>query len=160
MSFLLIVALIILGFFLYRVLISGSGGGRSFIQFYKDHNEIRNEIQKRGGIHNVESTNIEQLKEIGYEVREYGENFVEMIKNDSNGESRVNIIHGRNGKSLKLSFCTQSGEEVINIKNKMRSSNGAIECISRNINEYLDGHFDIDEIDKEKVRSHFKVINT
>lgn len=159
MSFFLIIVLLILGWFLYRVFISGAGGGRSFVQFYKDHNEIRHDIQKKGGIHNVEYQNIKRLKEKGYKVSEYGENFVEMTRKDNNGQSNVSIIHGKGGKSLKLELYTQNGKEIISIQNKMRSSNGAIETLSRSISKYLESSVSIDKLDKEKIRSHFEDIS-
>lgn len=158
MGFFLVLVLFVLGWFLYRVFISGSGGGRSFVQFYRDQNEVRNDIQQRGGIHNVESENIEQLKNKGYKVSEYGENFVKMSMENKHGKSDISIIHGKDGKSLEIELYDKSGSEVFRSKSRMRSSNGAIDTLNRIVKSYVDRSDSTNKSDKRKLLSHFDSI--
>jgi hypothetical protein len=145
--------LLIVGWFLYRVFISGSGGNRSFVQYYKDQNEIRAKLQRSGGIHNVEQTNIKDLEQVGYEVKEYGENFVSLSRSDRYGSSEVSIIHGKNRKSVDLTFKPQSRESSeFDLQRSVRSSNGALSTLEEMVSDALT-RGDVDT--KIGMRRHF-----
>lgn len=156
MEVILLVVSAVLVWFLYRVLISGPGGKRSFLQFYRDQNEIRHDIQSKGGIHNVESRNIKDLESQGYGISGYGENFVELEMNNQYGKSRVSIIHGKDGKSIEVEFDNLSGDNILDVQSKMRSSNGAFDTLSRNITEILKNSERLSSNSKIKVLNHFR----
>lgn len=160
MSVLAVIGLLILGWFLYRVFVSGGRGGRSFVEFYRDQNEIRHEIQSKGGIHKVESENINNLRKKGYEISEYGENFVKMNMKNRYGRSEVSVIHGNDGKSLEFCFYNLSGDRLLRMKEKMRSSNGAIDTLQRAVEGYVSGSFENEELRKEDLVNHFSFDST
>jgi len=145
--------LLVIGWFIYRVFISGSGGSRSFVQYYKDQNETRDKLQRSGGIHNVEQTNINDLEQVEYEVKEYGENFVSLSRLDKYGSSEVSIVHGKNRKSMELTFESRSRESnEINLQRPVRSSNGALSTLEEMVSDTLTrGNVD----SKDDMRRHF-----
>lgn len=149
--------LLIFGWFLYRVFINGSGANRSFVQYYSDQNKIRDKLQRLGGIHNVEKkTNINDLEKIGYEVKEYGKNFVSLDRSDIYGSSEVSIIHGKNRKSVDLTFEPRSRESnEFNLQRRVRSSNGALSSLEEMVSDTLK-RGDVDS--KDDMRRHFECL--
>lgn len=156
MSAISLLVLMVLAWLLYRVVISGPGGKRSFLQFYRDQNEVRHDIQSRGGIHNVESTNIKNLENKGYEVSEYGENFVSLKMKNEYGKSELSVINGKNRKSLKIEFKNLSDKKILNDKRKMRSSNGALSTLSRYLKEVLQNSDMLNSDSKIQILNHFR----
>lgn len=140
----------------YRILISGPGSNKSFVEYYNDHNAVRKDIQDKGGIHKVEGENIRQLENIGYEVDEYYENAVELVKTTDRRRSKVTLTHDHTGKKLiSVSYHKRGQGEVLSFKKMVYEDEGAVESLHRHVDSFIDSSRS--STDEGQLKRHFSI---
>lgn len=149
--------LVLVGWAAYWVFISGPGNTKIFVEYHKDHNVVRKEIQDQGGIHKVEGDNIRRLEDIGYEVTEYYENAVELVKTADRRRSKVTLIHAHSGKKLiGVSYHKRGQErEIFSFKDPVREDEDAVESLHRHVGSFITSSRS--SVDGDRLRRHFSI---
>ncbi len=134
-----LLVLLFLGWAAYRILISGPGNKKSFLRYYRDQNRLRKWIQDQGGIHKLESENISFLEEKGYEVKEYGENFISFRKHSDEGYVDLKIVYDQERQPhLQVGYSSYSDSSDPPFSDSFFSKG---DDISEVVDQAMDRHF-------------------